>query len=69
MEGLGIPSRWLTLVEEFRVEITWWCNRDRLEDLTDIPPVIAAVGENMKKDFFSGHATPVAIGKDEGDAL
>ena len=64
-QGSGSPSGGLTLVQKLRVEITWRRDRDRLEHLADISPVIPAVSENVKKDLFSGHASLVAVGKGE----
>ena len=56
-------------MQEFRVEITWWRDRNGLEYLADVTPVIPAVGEHVEKDFLPGHATLVAIGECEDQNL
>jgi len=56
-------------MQELRVEITWWRDRDRLKHLADVTPVIPAVGENVEKDFLPGHTTSVAISEGEDQNL
>ena len=56
-------------MQEFCVEITWWCNRERFEYLADVASVIPAVGENVEKDLLPGHAASIAVGECESQNL
>src|SRR6476620_8026517 len=56
-----LAPAWLALMQELRVEIARRRHRDGLEHLTDVAPVISAVGDDVKQDLFPGHAPPITV--------
>jgi hypothetical protein len=56
-------------VKKLRIEITRRRNRDGLENLTDIAAVVPTMRDDMKQDFFSGHAPSITVGEPEVQRL
>jgi hypothetical protein len=62
-------ANWLTLMQKFCVQIPRWRNRDRLEDLANVTPVITAMGDDVKENLLARHPPTVTIGKSEIEYL
>jgi hypothetical protein len=54
---------WFMHMQKLRVQVTRRCDRDRLEHLTHIAPVVSAVGDDVQEHFFPRHQASVTVGE------